>query len=131
MCVLSRFGSAQLYVTRRTVTQQAPLPLGFCRQEYWVGCHALLQGIFPTQGSNPHLLSYSGFFTTEPPEKPHICYICNECISAGPPTCASCISCIGRQILETSTTWEASYLMHDVCYIIKVLSALITTIKEY
>ena len=22
-----------------------------------VGCHALLQGIFPTQGSNPHLLS--------------------------------------------------------------------------
>ena len=21
-----------------------------------VGCHALLQGIFPTQGSNPHLL---------------------------------------------------------------------------
>ena len=22
-----------------------------------VGCHALLQGIFPTQGSNPHLLA--------------------------------------------------------------------------
>ena len=22
----------------------------------WVGCHALLQGIFPTQGSNPHFL---------------------------------------------------------------------------
>ena len=27
-----------------------------------VGCHALLQGIFPTQGSNPELL-YCGFFT--------------------------------------------------------------------
>ena len=27
-----------------------------------VGCHALLQGIFPTQGSNPDLL-YCGFFT--------------------------------------------------------------------
>ena len=26
---------------------------GFFRQEYWHGCHALLQGIFPTQGSNP------------------------------------------------------------------------------
>ena len=25
-------------------------------QEYWSGCHALLQGIFPTQGSNPGLL---------------------------------------------------------------------------
>ena len=31
------------------------------------GCHALLQGIFPTQGSNLHLLSPAlagGFFTT-------------------------------------------------------------------
>ena len=28
-------------------------PLGFSRQEHWVGCHALLQGIFATQGSNP------------------------------------------------------------------------------
>ena len=30
--------------------------MGFSRQEYWVGCHALLQGIFLTQGSNPGLL---------------------------------------------------------------------------
>ena len=36
--------------------------MGFSRQEYWspgkntgVGCHALLQAIFPTQGSNPDL----------------------------------------------------------------------------
>ena len=27
-------------------------PWGFSRQEYW-SCHDLLQGIFPTQGSNP------------------------------------------------------------------------------
>ena len=34
-----------------------------------VGCHAFLQGIFPTQGSDPAL---SGeFFTTAPPGKPH------------------------------------------------------------
>ena len=38
-----------------------------------MGCHALLQGIFPTQGLNPSLLSpmspslAGGFFTTEPP----------------------------------------------------------------
>ena len=25
------------------------------RHEYWVGCHFLLQGFFPTQGLNPHL----------------------------------------------------------------------------
>ena len=30
-------------------------PWGFSRQEYWRGYHALLQGIFPTQGSNPGL----------------------------------------------------------------------------
>ena len=33
---------------------QAPLSEGFSRQVYWgrLGCHALLQGIFPTQGLN-------------------------------------------------------------------------------
>ena len=39
-----------------TAAHQAPLSMGFSKQEYWSGCHALLQGIFPTQGSNPHLL---------------------------------------------------------------------------
>lgn len=29
-----------------------------------VDCHALLQGIFPTQGSNPCLLTAGGFFTS-------------------------------------------------------------------
>ena len=45
-----------------------------------VDCHALLQGIFPTQGSNPHLLSPAlagRFFTTEPPGKPICIYIYN------------------------------------------------------
>ena len=40
---------------------QAPLSMGFPRQEYWKGCHFLLQGIFLTQGSNPcplHLLHW-------------------------------------------------------------------------
>ena len=39
-----------------------------------VGCHALLQGIFPTQGSNPHLLCLlhwqMGSLPLSPPEKP-------------------------------------------------------------
>ena len=39
-----------------------------------VGCHALVQGIFPTQGLNPHPLCLlpiaHGFFTTKPPGKP-------------------------------------------------------------
>ena len=39
-----------------TVACQTFLPMGFFRQEYWSGCHALLQGIFPTQESNLRLL---------------------------------------------------------------------------
>ena len=33
-----------------------PLSMGFSRQEYCSGFHFLLQGIFPTQGSNTYLL---------------------------------------------------------------------------
>ena len=39
-----------------TVTHQAPLPLEFPGKNTGVGSHSLLQGIFPTQGSNLSLL---------------------------------------------------------------------------
>ena len=45
-----------LSATLWTVAGQAPLSMGFSRQEYWSGFHSLLQGIFPTQESNPGLL---------------------------------------------------------------------------
>ena len=35
---------------------QAPLSMGFSRQEYWRGSRSFLQGIFPIQGLNPGLL---------------------------------------------------------------------------
>ena len=41
-----------------TIARQVPLSMGFSRQEYWSGLHALLQGTFPTQGSNPHHPNY-------------------------------------------------------------------------
>ena len=44
-----------LFVTPWTVTCQAPPSMGFSRQEYWSTLHFLLQGIFPTQGSNSGL----------------------------------------------------------------------------
>ena len=43
-------------VTLWTIVLQAPLSMGFSRQEYWSACHAFLQGIFPMQGLNPCLL---------------------------------------------------------------------------
>ena len=45
-----------LFVTPRTVARQAPHPWELSRQEYCSGCHALLQGIFPTQRWNSGLL---------------------------------------------------------------------------
>ena len=54
--VLSCFSHVRLYVTLWTVAHQAPLSMGFSRQDTGMGCHAILQGIFPTQGSNQYLL---------------------------------------------------------------------------
>ena len=56
------------FATHWTVARQAPLSMGFSRQEHWSGCHVLLQGIFPTQGWNPvSCISCTGcrFFTAE------------------------------------------------------------------
>jgi hypothetical protein len=43
-------------VTPWTVARQAPLSMGFSRQEYWSGLPFLLQRIFPIQESNLGLL---------------------------------------------------------------------------
>ena len=58
LLLLSRSVVSDTFVTPWTVARQAPLSTGFPRQEYWVGCHFLYQGIFPTQGSSPHLLHW-------------------------------------------------------------------------
>ena len=73
-CVLSCFSCAQLFVTPWTVASQAPLSMGFSRQEYWSGLPALLQGVFRTQESNPPLLCLLlwqvGSLPLVPPWKP-------------------------------------------------------------
>ena len=47
-----------------------PCSWGFSGKDTGVGCHFLLQGIFPTQGSSPRFPAWTGrFFTTEPPGK--------------------------------------------------------------
>ena len=78
-----RIDAFELWCWRRllrvpwTVTRQAPLSMEASRQEYWSGCHFLLQELFPTQGSNPGLLYCRQAPTlqvdslpTEPPGKP-------------------------------------------------------------
>ena len=51
VCVLCHFSHIQLFTTLRSVVHQAPLPRGFPGKNTGMGCHALLQRIFLTQGS--------------------------------------------------------------------------------
>ena len=46
MCVLSCFSHVQLFTTPWTVAHQAPLSMGFSRQDYWSGLP------FPARGSS-------------------------------------------------------------------------------
>ena len=70
LCVLSYI---RLCVTLWTVASQAPLSMGFLRQEYWSGLpfpfpEALPDpGIEPASPESPALAD--GFFMTEPPGK--------------------------------------------------------------
>ena len=75
--MLSHFSCVQLFVTPWTVAHQAPLPWDSPGKNTRVGCHALLQGIFLTQGSNQHLLCLLhwqvGSLALMPPGKPYLC----------------------------------------------------------
>ena len=50
---LSRFNRVQLFVTPWTVPDQAPLPMGFSRQEYWSGFPCPPSGDLPDPGIEP------------------------------------------------------------------------------
>ena len=49
---------AQLFATPRTVAHEAPLSLGFSRQEYWSGLPFPSLGDLPNPESNQGLLHY-------------------------------------------------------------------------
>ena len=71
LCVLS---CVRLFVTPWTVARQAPLSVGFSRQEYWSGLpcpppgHLLDPGIKPTSLAPPALQVDA---SAEPPGKPN------------------------------------------------------------
>ena len=53
MCVCSVAGSCQLFETPQTVVRQAPLSMGFLRQEYWSGLPFPPLGDLPDPGIKP------------------------------------------------------------------------------
>ena len=74
MCVLSRFSHIQLFATLWTYSPPSPSTWDSSSKNTEVGYHALLQGIFPTQGLNPRLLCLLHWqvdsVPTVPPGKP-------------------------------------------------------------
>ena len=67
-------------VTLRTEACQAPLCMGFPRQEYYSGLPFPFPGDLPNPGTEAESpASAGGFFTTESPGKPRaVCYWCNK-----------------------------------------------------
>ena len=74
-CVLSHFNRVQLFATLWTKDSQAPLSMGFSKQEYWLEWVAMPF----TRGSS------------QSRDQTHVSYV----------------SCIDRQVLTASATWEA------------------------
>ena len=74
--MLSHFGHVQLFVTLWTIAHQAPLSMGFSRQEYWSELPSPSPGDLPNTGVKPASLASpilaDGFITTAPPGKPSL-----------------------------------------------------------
>ena len=67
-CMLSH---VLLFMTPWTVACQAPLPMGFSRQEYWSELPFPPPGDLASPGIEPvSPAPAGGFFTTEPPGEP-------------------------------------------------------------
>ena len=74
--MLSRSSCAQLFATYGPQPTRLLGAWDSPSKNTGVGCHGLLQRIFPNQGSNPHLLCpvhwQAGSLPLAPPGKPHI-----------------------------------------------------------
>ena len=63
----------QLFATLWTVAHQAPLSIGFSRQEYWSGLPVPSPGDLPDPGTEPRSLSlHADSLPSEPPGKPKV-----------------------------------------------------------
>ena len=79
MCMFSCLAVSDSFSTLWTAAHQAPLSMGFSRQEYWSEYNQKwfpIPGNLPDPGIKPMSLESptlaGGFFITQPPRKPHI-----------------------------------------------------------
>ena len=68
VCMLSRFSWVWFFATLWTIAHQAPLSMGFSKQQYWRGLPCPPPGVFPSPGIEPAFFMSpeltDGFFTT-------------------------------------------------------------------
>ena len=71
MCILSHSIVSNSFVTPWTTAHQAPLSMGFPRQEYWSGLPFPSPGDLPNPGIEPRSSTLEAdALTSEPPGKP-------------------------------------------------------------
>ena len=58
MCVCCQFSCVQLFVMLWNMVLQAPLSMGFSRQEYWSGLSCPPPGDLPNPGAEPASLMF-------------------------------------------------------------------------
>ena len=78
--MLSHFSRVRLFATLWTVAHQAPLSMGFSRQEYWIGLPYPPPGAIPNPGIEPESPASPALqvdsLPTEPPGKPRERNLC-------------------------------------------------------
>ena len=109
---LSRVG---LFVTSRTEPTRLLCPWDSPGKNTGMGCHALLQGIFPTQGSNPHLLCplhWQAGSSLAPPGKPSVSRNGGDFIS-----CLSPQPCQALALFQNGLSLGTSCIFHQISHI--------------
>ena len=110
MCMLSCFSHVRLLATPWTVARQASLSMGLSRQVYWSGCHFLLQGIFTTQGMNPHLLRLLHWQAgSSPPAAPGFFFYTMDCFNKINPKKKK------KRERERVMGWLSSWILGKMC----------------
>ena len=102
------------FATPWTVVRQAPLSMGFLRQEYWNRLP------FPSQGITPTFPALTGgFFTTEPPGKPMILFRTILVAANGIISFFLCLSSIPLYVcICINITYVCVYITHNMPYLL-------------
>ena len=81
LCMLGHFSCVQVSVIPWAVAHQAPLSMGFPKQEYWSGLPFPPPGDLPNPETEATSLTLAGrFFTIEPTGKPMCVWCMHVCV---------------------------------------------------